>query len=266
VADRGGVTAAEDRALVQSCYDAFAQRDLDALRGLVTDDVEFRNPEYAIEDGVRKGVDAFLQVVARLHDSFDYVDVEPGMVERHGDHLLVEFQARVRGRESGATVDDTQGHLWEVRDGRVLRLSWFRTVEEARAALEAVESNAVRLRRLYEAWKAGNVGSAYAGLAPDVVWVEPLDNPDRGEWHGRDGVVAAMRQWTEPFDEFDFEIDTVEEAGDQVLICLNQWARGRSSGATVESKTWHLWKVRDGLGVRMEMFQSRLEALTAAGW
>jgi ketosteroid isomerase-like protein len=133
------VTAADDRALVQRCYDALAQCDLDAVRGLVTDDVEFRNPQYAIEGGVRKGVDAFLEVVVRLHDSFEYVDIKPGMVERHGDQLLVEFRARVRGRESGATVDDTQGHLWEVRDGRVLRLSWFRTVEEARAALESSE-------------------------------------------------------------------------------------------------------------------------------
>jgi ketosteroid isomerase-like protein len=265
VADRGGVTAAEDRALVQSCYDAFAQRDLDTVRGFVTDDVEFRNPGYAIEDGVRTGVDAFLEVVVRLHDSFDYVDVKPGMVERHGDQLLVEFRARVRGRESGATVDDTQGHLWELRDGKVSGLSWFRTVEEARAALEAGPSNADLVRRLYEEWNAGDVEIAMAGISPDVEWVEPRDNPDGSEWHGREGVLAALTHWTEPFDAWSFEVFEIEEAGDQVLVGVKQSGRGRSSGASFESDGWHVWTVRNGLGTRMEMFRARAEALAAMG-
>ena len=60
-----------DAALVDGLYSAFARRDLDGIRGLVSDDVEFHNPDYAVEPGVRRGVDAFVQVIDRLHDMFD---------------------------------------------------------------------------------------------------------------------------------------------------------------------------------------------------
>ena len=124
-------------------------------------------------------------------------------------------------------------------------------------------SNVDLIRRLYEAWNAGDVETAMAGVAPDVEWVEPPDNPDGSAWQGRDGVLAAMTHWTEPFDDWEFEVFEIEEVGDQVLVGLKQWGRGRTSGAAVESDGWHVWTLRDGVGTRMLMFRSRSEALAA---
>ena len=42
--------------------------------------------------------------------------------------------SRGRGRYSGAEVELTHYGLWTFRDGKVARVDWFRTLEEARQA------------------------------------------------------------------------------------------------------------------------------------
>ena len=125
-------------------------------------------------------------------------------------------------------------------------------------------SNVQLVRSLYEAWNSGDVEAAFARKAPGVVWIQPPDNPDGSERQGEEGVLASMTEWTAPFDEYGFEVVQAEEVGEQVLVGLKQWGRGRSSGAAVESEVWHLWTIRDGLGVRMQMFHSRPDALAQA--
>lgn len=250
-----------DAALVDGLYSAFARRDLDGIRGLVSDDVEFHNPDYAVEPGVRRGVDAFVQVIDRLHDMFEYTSAEPLRVEWHGEHVVAEFRVRGRARGSGVPFDERPGHVWRIRDGKVVRMSWYRSWEEAAAA---AADQAALVRGLYEAWAAGDPEAALAGVASDVEWEEPGDAPDRRRWRGAEGMLASTANWTEPFEGYGFEVlESVQVGAEQVLVGLRQWGRGRSSGAPVEAEIWHLWTVRDGLGVRMRMFRTRDEALAA---
>jgi len=124
--------------------------------------------------------------------------------------------------------------------------------------------NVERIRRLYEAWSAGDLDTAIAGMDPDVEWLEPADSPDARAWRGAEGIVASMEKWTEPFEDFGFAIVEMVPAGERVLVQLHQHARGRGSGAEVEGDIWHLWTLVDGKAVKAEMFSSREEALAAA--
>ncbi len=127
------------------------------------------------------------------------------------------------------------------------------------------ESSVVLVQRLYDAWVAGDAEAALARMDPDVEWIEPSDTPDGQTWRGVDGVLAAMVEWTQPFEDYAFEIVERVDYGERVLFALVQRGRGRLSGIDVESTVWHLWTVKDGKAVRLEMFRDREEAVAAAG-
>jgi hypothetical protein len=53
--------------------------------------------------------------------------------------------------------------------------------------------------------------------------------------------------------------------GDNVLVRLRYFARGKTSGVDVDAPGWHVWTVRSGKVVRWLVFGTEREALEAAG-
>jgi uncharacterized protein len=53
-----------------------------------------------------------------------------------GEFVIVEVRITGQGRGSGAPLDVQLAHLWELRDGMVIRGEVYRTTEGARAAIE----------------------------------------------------------------------------------------------------------------------------------
>lgn len=126
-------------------------------------------------------------------------------------------------------------------------------------------SSVAFVQRLYDAWVAGDTEAALAGIDPEIEWIEPSDSPAGQTWRGPDGVLASMAEWTQPFEDYAFEIVERLDLGDRALFGLVQRGRGRSSGVLVESQVWHLWTVRDRRATRLEMFRDRETALAVAG-
>ena len=48
--------------------------------------------------------------------------------------MIVEFTLRARGKTTGLDFGQDAAMLWELRDGRAVRLDLFETVDEARGA------------------------------------------------------------------------------------------------------------------------------------
>jgi uncharacterized protein len=256
----------DDEALIRDLYESFAAGDSERLAQHLSPAVEFHNPDYAIEPGVRHGADEFLGVIERLHEMFEFGAIEPRRWERKGDRIAVAYDAKLRARGSGTPLETGFGHLWTIgEDGKVVRMEWFRTYDEAQTALVGAESaNLALVRGLYRAWEAGDVDAALAGIAPDIEWIEPADTPDGQSWRGPQGVLDSMAEWTEPFEDYRIEVLEEIDLGDQVLIGLTQSGRGKASGVAVESEVWHLWTLRDGKAARAQMFRGKSDALVAA--
>ena len=53
--------------------------------------------------------------------------------------------------------------------------------------------------------------------------------------------------------------------GDAVVFCLHQWGRGKDTGIDVESRTWQVMTFRDGKVVHCRGYETKGEALAAAG-
>jgi ketosteroid isomerase-like protein len=128
---------------VQAIYDAFLARGrlsdaatLALLEKFFDPDVELQQMQDVIgTSGTFRGYEGLRNSARELVAEFKDFHV---VAERHfdaGESVVTVARGRARGRASGAEVDMRVGHLWVLRDRRVLRWVVYATPEEA---LEAV--------------------------------------------------------------------------------------------------------------------------------
>jgi ketosteroid isomerase-like protein len=78
-------------------------------------------------------------------------------------------------------------------------------------------------------------------------------------------VREAWREWLSAFSEIDAEVEELIDGGDQILAVIRERELGRASGVPVEGTHFAVWTLAHGKVTRMQMFDSRTEALAAAG-
>jgi ketosteroid isomerase-like protein len=123
-------------AVVRTIFDAFERGDYDGIMAELRDDCEFRNPEHAIEPGVRRGPAEFRRALENVNEILEFT-VEFEELHRIGDAVVVGYRATGTGRESGVPIDQRFGHIWIFEDGKVKSLEWFASFDEALAAVSA---------------------------------------------------------------------------------------------------------------------------------
>jgi ketosteroid isomerase-like protein len=131
----------ENVRVVRSFYDAWARDEVPGPLELMDPQIEYVNPAGAIEPGIRRGIAAFSQAVAKVFEAWESWQIEPERFSATGDQVVVVVRYRARGRASGVEVDGRESALWTLRDGKVTRYAWF---HEPGDALEAAESPAGR--------------------------------------------------------------------------------------------------------------------------
>lgn len=103
---------------------------------LLAPDVEWVNPPYAAEPGIRRGKPAFEQAAASVRGALELLSLDVQDVIDAGDETVVMLvEMAVRGRASGVEQRQPQGYVWTLRDGMAIRFAWFNSHGEA---LEAV--------------------------------------------------------------------------------------------------------------------------------
>jgi ketosteroid isomerase-like protein len=89
-----------------------------------------------------------------------------------------------------------------------------------------------------------------------------------GDWgtrRGFDEVRDAWVTWFEAFEQVDFEIEDLLEAGENVVAFIRASGRGRESGLVIEQRLPSVWTVRGGRVVRVRGYREDADALDAAG-
>jgi ketosteroid isomerase-like protein len=132
------------------------------------------------------------------------------------------------------------------------------------------QENVEVVRRVYEAAANRDSASVLSLYDPDV-------EIDVSRTHGavmedlyagaeHEGLRKWSREWHDVWEQIDYEVDELIDAGDDVIGVVTVRGRGRGSGAEVEFKLHAgLWTVRNGKIVRVVWFKTRGEALEAAG-
>ena len=132
------------------------------------------------------------------------------------------------------------------------------------------QENVEIVRRIYDAWMADDYETVFSTYDPEIRL-----NPDPEAWWvgmdqdyvGHDGVRRYMRAVYEAFEDYRPEIEQIIDAGEgRVLTLAVEHGRGRGSGAEVQAmKTAHLWTLRDGQALQVDLFMDRERALEAVG-
>jgi ketosteroid isomerase-like protein len=101
---------------------------------------------------------------------------------------------------------------------------------------------------------------------PDIEWDMSRVMPEGRIYRGQAGVREFWIGWAGTFDDFDFRIDQLVDAGDgNVVVSIHQAGKGRSSGAAVEFHFGQVWTVSDGKVVRFKAYFEFDQALEAVG-
>jgi ketosteroid isomerase-like protein len=122
------------------------------------------------------------------------------------------------------------------------------------------------VRRIYERWGLGDFRAGVELYDPHVLLVLRPEFPDAGVYRGLDEIGKYMRE--EFLTGFDAAVISGEEfldAGDSVVVRVNQQATGPGSGAPVGMSYYQVWTFRGKTVIRIESIRDRDDALDAAG-
>jgi len=115
--------------------DAITRCDRDAAVAVCHPEIEFRSVlgisgrAYAGHEGIRRYLDD-------VESAWDEWRVEVERVSEGPDgRVAILMTMHARGKESGAALAERTGHVWTLRDGRLLRNEPYRDAEQAFRAI-----------------------------------------------------------------------------------------------------------------------------------
>jgi ketosteroid isomerase-like protein len=115
-----------------------------------------------------------------------------------------------------------------------------------------------------EAFNGGDHERLLGLTTEDVEWKRVDGLPDQGGViHGRDALRAHLEP--EVFDRARFEVVEVTEEGDTALVHGVFHARGAGSGIELNTDTYVVYRLRDGLACRIENWRRREDAERSSG-
>lgn len=126
------------------------------------------------------------------------------------------------------------------------------------------EENVEVVRRIYDAYEAGDFETAFDLIDPAVEF-DGTVRPEGGMYYGHDGLAEALRTWTGTWESWRLDVDEIINADPHVVAFERQSGRGKGSGLRWAEETATLFTLRGGKVVRMVWFADRHAALEAAG-
>ena len=115
----------ENVKLVRHLYESgLFDRDPEELLELATPDVEYVNPPYAVEPGVRHGLVAVTQAMRRFAEPWEESRHELRELYDRGDAVVAAVSWHIRNRGSETELVNEEAHTWTLREGRIARFEW----------------------------------------------------------------------------------------------------------------------------------------------
>ena len=122
----------ENVEIVRHLYESgLFDRDPDELLSLATADVEYVNPPYAVEPGVRRGLAAVAKAMRRFAEGWESSRHEVQELYDYGDVVVAAVNWHICGPGSDREFVNKEAHTWTLRDGRITRFEWGQDLETA---------------------------------------------------------------------------------------------------------------------------------------
>jgi ketosteroid isomerase-like protein len=125
----------ENVEIVRRVYNAAARRDAETVLALYDPEVELDASRIAlgglVGEPVRHGHDGVRSFFRDVHEAWDNLEYDVEELIEADEQVISVVTRRGRGRASGAGVEMHYALVWTLRDGKVARVAWFTTREEA---------------------------------------------------------------------------------------------------------------------------------------
>jgi uncharacterized protein len=133
----------ENVEVVRRVYEAAAGRDSAAVLDLYDPEIELDSTRLDIvgaAGAVHRGHDGMRKFFREWHEAWESIEYDfDELIDAGGDQVVSVVTRRGRGRASGAEVELHVALLWTLRDGKVVRVRWFPTREQALQAAGLTE-------------------------------------------------------------------------------------------------------------------------------
>jgi uncharacterized protein len=126
------------------------------------------------------------------------------------------------------------------------------------------QENVEIVKEFTKLFEAGDRDSWRDYFDRDVMW-DTSAMPSAGIYHGREGIERFFRDWLGAWDDLRIETREYVDAGDSVIVVFHQSGIGRGSGVRAERDFFGVYDLSDLKVVRFRQYESRNEALEAAG-
>jgi ketosteroid isomerase-like protein len=123
------------------------------------------------------------------------------------------------------------------------------------------------VRAATKAMIRGDAQAALEALDPEITWHATVGGVDEGRvYRGREEVAQAFVDYFQTWERIELRAERFFDAGaEDVVVFWHEVAKGRASGAVVETDTGTVNTVRDGKIAVVRSYMDRAEALEAAG-
>jgi len=102
-------------------------------------EVEIHNRPDVPDRRAWRGIEGVRALFEMTAEAFDPIRWEPREFIADGRHVVVRAHVVAHGAASGAPIEFDEAQLWTFRDGLIVRLQAFPTIEEAYATARALD-------------------------------------------------------------------------------------------------------------------------------
>jgi ketosteroid isomerase-like protein len=119
------------------------------------------------------------------------------------------------------------------------------------------------MKRFYERFLTA--GELPWDMVDESIEVHDHDTPDQGAYRGRAGVERWLQDWSDAWADWNFQPEAFIDAGDAVIVVIRMHAKGAGSGVELDRQDALVYRFRDDKIVRTDYYNSKDQALAAAG-
>jgi ketosteroid isomerase-like protein len=122
-----------------------------------------------------------------------------------------------------------------------------------------------RIREAYTAFVRGDLDDALASFVPEATFTNPEYAVEGGVRVGHEQVRAGFESLHQQFDYTALDIEQLVEGPDGVLVVVRFQGRGKASGAPLDERFFHVFRMRGEEVLDFAWFTSLEEARRAVG-
>jgi ketosteroid isomerase-like protein len=118
--------------LVRRGFEALSAGGVEALVPFIHPKFEVTTPPgLAAEPDTYTGPEGVRRYFESFYEAMDRVEFDPERFIAVGERVVVPMTLRARGRTTGIETAQELVQVWELKDGRAIRVSVYATIEEA---------------------------------------------------------------------------------------------------------------------------------------